>query len=96
MMMIVDFESRILGFIDDMVEHASDDELFAGGYLRGHITLAVSALEADGVTHQENLYQQVTESLDAAIRGGELSPRDQVLVTGMWDTLYTRASQPQS
>ncbi len=27
--MIVEFESRILALIDDMVDHASDDELFA-------------------------------------------------------------------
>ena len=32
--MIAEFESRILALIDDMVEHASDDELFASGYLR--------------------------------------------------------------
>ena len=44
--MIAEFESRILALIDDMVEHASDDELFASGYLRGHLTLAVAALEA--------------------------------------------------
>ncbi|PPS58814.1 hypothetical protein CRX72_23640 [Pantoea sp. BRM17] len=30
--MIVEFESRILALIDDMVDHASDDELFASGY----------------------------------------------------------------
>ena len=46
--MIAEFESRILALIDDMVEHASDDELFASGYLRGHLTLAVAALEAGG------------------------------------------------
>ncbi len=40
--MIADFEARILAQIDEMVEHASDDELFAGGYLRGHLTLAVA------------------------------------------------------
>ena len=39
--MIAEFESRILALIDDMVEHASDDELFASGYLRGHLTLVV-------------------------------------------------------
>ena len=44
--MIAEFESRILALIDDMVEHASDDELFASGYLRGHLTLAVAELEA--------------------------------------------------
>ena len=42
--MIAEFESRILALIDDMVEHASDDELFASGYLRGHLTLAVAEM----------------------------------------------------
>ena len=37
-MMIAEFESRILALIDNMVDHASDDELFAGGYLRGQLT----------------------------------------------------------
>ncbi len=30
--------ARILALIDGMVDHASDDELFASGYLRGHLT----------------------------------------------------------
>lgn len=30
--MIAEFESRILALIDGMVDHASDDELFASGY----------------------------------------------------------------
>ena len=29
--MIAEFESRILALIDNMGDHASDDELFAGG-----------------------------------------------------------------
>lgn len=44
--MIAEFESRILALIDDMVEHASDDELFASGYLRGHLTLAMPSWRA--------------------------------------------------
>lgn len=43
--MLAEFESRILALIDEMVDHASDDELFASGYLRGHLTLAVAELE---------------------------------------------------
>jgi elongation factor P hydroxylase len=50
--MIAEFESRILALIDDMVDHASDDELFASGYLRGHLTLAVAELEGEGDTAQ--------------------------------------------
>ena len=44
--MIAEFESRILALIDGMVDHASDDELFASGYLRGHLTLAIAELES--------------------------------------------------
>ena len=29
--MIAEFEARILALIDNMLEHASDDELFASG-----------------------------------------------------------------
>lgn len=92
--MIVEFESRILALIDDMVEHASDDELFAGGYLRGHLTLAVAEIELSGEHTPEALQIQVTNSLQNAIAAGELSPRDQALVIGMWDNLFQQARQP--
>lgn len=88
--MIAEFEARILALIDDMVEHASDDELFASGYLRGHLTLAVADLDEDHSA--DALYRNVTQSLETAISAGELSPRDQALVKDMWDTLYQKAS----
>ncbi|WP_416411998.1 YfcL family protein [Pantoea sp. App145] len=89
--MIVEFESRILALIDDMVDHASDDELFAGGYLRGHLTLAVAEIEQTGEHTPEALQLQVTHSLQKAIAAGELSPRDQALVVSMWDNLFSQA-----
>ncbi|CCP03849.1 hypothetical protein BN439_2803 [Erwinia amylovora Ea644] len=91
--MIDEFEARILGLIDDMVDHASDDELFAGGYLRGHLTLAVAELELSGEHTPEALQIQVQRSLQNAIQAGELSPRDQALVIGMWDNLFLKARQ---
>ena len=78
--MIAEFESRILALIDDMVEHASDDELFAGGYLRGHLTLAVAELEAGEDHSSAALHARVSASLEKAIQAGELSPPDQALV----------------
>ncbi|CCG87874.1 YfcL family protein [Erwinia piriflorinigrans] len=89
--MIDEFEARILGLIDDMVDHASDDELFAGGYLRGHLTLAVAELELTGEHTPEALQIEVQRSLQNAIQAGELSPRDQALVIGMWDNLFLQA-----
>lgn len=73
--MIAEFEARILALIDDMVEHASDDELFAGGYLRGHLTLAVAESEEHAEHSAEQLKVRVQSSLDKAIKAGELSRR---------------------
>ncbi|MEH0835261.1 YfcL family protein [Pectobacterium cacticida] len=90
--MIVEFETRILALIDDMVEHASDDELFAGGYLRGHLTASVAAAEADGEYTLEALYTRVSDSIKNAIKN-ELSPPDQILVHGMWERLFEQAQR---
>lgn len=91
--MIDEFEARILGLIDDMVEHASDDELFASGYLRGHLTLAVAEIEQSGEHTPEALQDHVQRSLQNTIQS-ELSPRDQALVIGMWENLFLQARQP--
>ena len=89
--MIAEFESRILALIDNMVDHASDDELFAGGYLRGHLTLAVAELEGEGEHTAQAINDKVASSLEKAISAGELSPPDQILVQGMWNNLYQQA-----
>jgi len=76
---------QVAQFLDDMVQRASDDELFAGGYLRGHFDLAVGRLE---LTEQQferaELAGTVQQSLDLAIAGGELTEQDQHLVLGLW------------
>lgn len=91
--MIAEFEARILALIDDMVEHANDDELFASGYLRGHLTLAVAELENGDDNSADAVSRNVSVSLEKAIQAGELSPRDQALVLGMWETLFQKAQQ---
>lgn len=89
--MMVEFERRVLTLIDEMVEHASDDELFAGGYLCGHLTLAVAEIEQQPSATAALLDTAVRASLDRAIQAGELSPPDQVLVRRLWQDLYRRA-----
>ncbi|PWC10175.1 hypothetical protein B4923_17250 [Brenneria roseae subsp. americana] len=94
--MIAEFEARILALIDDMVEHASDDELFAGGYLRGHLTVSVAEAEELGEHTLEALNARVSESIDNAIKNGELSPPDQILVNRMWENLFQQAQNLQT
>lgn len=90
--MIADLEARILALIDGMVEQASDDELFAGGYLRGHLTLAVAEAEALNEQTSAALDSLVRSGLQKAIGNGELSPPDQVLVLSLWQKLYEQAN----
>ncbi len=60
--MIAEFESRILALIDGMVDHASDDELFASGYLRGHLTLAIAELESGDDHSAQAVHTTVSQS----------------------------------
>lgn len=86
--MIAEYENRILALIDDNVEQANHDELFAGGYLRGHITLAAAQAEAQGRSDLASYAELIEASVNKAIKAGELSPPDQGLVFGLWNKLY--------
>ncbi|MCE9950600.1 YfcL family protein [Aeromonas allosaccharophila] len=90
-MTIHDFEHKLLGLIDSMVATATDDELFAGGYLRGHISLAVARAELEGKTLVRDVKSYVLRSLNEAILQGELSEEDEKLVQAMWIRLQLQA-----
>ncbi|RXJ72966.1 hypothetical protein CS022_12900 [Veronia nyctiphanis] len=80
--MIQEYEEKILDLIDTMVETASDDELFASGYLRGHISLAAADCEQEGMDAVSELQIRVAQSLKD--NASELSPADQGLVSNLW------------
>ncbi len=83
--MIIEFEEKILDKIDARIETASDDELFAGGYLRGHIALSVSRCEELGISDIEVLASYINDSLEKA--KSELSPADRIIVATLWHDL---------
>ncbi|MBV7298598.1 YfcL family protein [Enterovibrio paralichthyis] len=87
--MIQDYEEKILDLIDAMVTTASDDELFASGYLRGHISLAAADCEQEGIDEVNALKQRVAQSLKD--NANELNPADQVLVGNLWTSLQEQA-----
>lgn len=83
--MIIQLEEKLLEAIDQTVATASDDELFAGGYLRGHISLAAADCELENVQDIDVFKQRIQDSLDHA--RSELTPADQVIVADMWQSL---------
>jgi hypothetical protein len=86
------FIARAAEFFDQLVPVATDDELFAAGYLRGHVDLAVGTLQ---LTEQPfslaSLLQQVNDSLQQAIAQGELNATDELLVQDIWQRLQQAA-----
>lgn len=80
--MIFDIEEKLLNLIDARIETASDDELFAGGYLRGHISLSAAACEEEGINDLNELKQRIVASIEEA--RSELSPADQQIVGDLW------------
>jgi len=91
--MLAELETRILTQIDNNVDDASQDELFAGGYLRGHLTLAIAELETENKNNIEALSERVEASIDKAMKAGELSPPDQRLILNTWRMLLENAAR---
>ncbi|MBA5763729.1 YfcL family protein [Vibrio sp. 404] len=87
--MIIEFEEKLLELIDQRIATASDDELFAGGYLRGHISLSAAACEEEGIGDVEAFKQRIIASLDQA--RSELNPADRTIVNDLWLELVNNA-----
>ncbi|MCX2761050.1 YfcL family protein [Vibrio sp. Sgm 22] len=87
--MIIEFEEKLLELIDARIENASDDELFAGGYLRGHISLSVASCEEDGIEDVAEVKARIEKSLDDA--RSELTPADRTIVNDLWVELQNQA-----
>ncbi|MCH8536841.1 MAG: YfcL family protein [Alkalimonas sp.] len=82
------FVDEVSGYLDQMIPTATDDELFAAGYLRGHFDLAVGTLEVAAAPFAKpEVLAQVNDSLSQAIANGELSEPDQLLVQQLWQQL---------
>ncbi|TMP39015.1 YfcL family protein [Pseudoalteromonas rubra] len=75
-------------FFDELVDRANDDELFAGGYLRGHFDLAVGYAQVEELTLSvDELNAKVEASLVKAYRDGELNEEDKHHVVTIWERL---------
>ncbi|EAS65327.1 hypothetical protein VAS14_06388 [Photobacterium angustum S14] len=87
-MTIQEFEEKLLQLIDDGIDTATDDELFAGGYLRGHISLAAADCESKNELQLSVMKAKVEQSIIDA--KSELSPYDYTLVNLMYKNVFTK------
>ncbi|TMP40028.1 hypothetical protein CWB96_02880 [Pseudoalteromonas citrea] len=83
-----DYVTAAQKFFDDLVDKANDDELFAGGYLRGHFDLAVGYAQVEGEDlSPHELNENVEKSLVKAYRNGELTDADKTHVVSIWEQI---------
>ncbi|WP_318514009.1 YfcL family protein [Photobacterium leiognathi] len=88
-MTIQEYEEKLLKLIDDGIDTATDDELFAGGYLRGHISLAAADCELENESQLLAMKEKVEQSISDA--KSELSPSDECLIKLYWKELQFSA-----
>ncbi|MEZ7208499.1 YfcL family protein [Pseudoalteromonas sp. DY56-GL79] len=85
-MSLVEYVEKAQQFFDELVDRASDDELFAGGYLRGHFDLAVGYAQVEEADLSiDELKAKVESSLVKAYRNGELNDDDKAHVVSIWE-----------
>lgn len=71
---ISDFSQAVF---DEYVVSGSDDELFASGYLRGHVDVVIGGALVQGAElTMAELIEQITSSINKAIKAGELEQND--------------------
>lgn len=71
-------------FLDQFIASGTDDELFASGYLRGHIDLIIgTAIVNQQTVNVEEIIDGVAASIDKAIKSGELEQKDIEIVNSI-------------
>ncbi|MCE2593461.1 YfcL family protein [Motilimonas cestriensis] len=73
-------EQKVAAILDG----GCNDELFASGYLSGHLSLALAQCEQQHTLTEQDFKQQVELGLAQAFKAKELTPPDQILVQDMW------------
>lgn len=75
-------------YFDGFVAEGTDDELFASGYLRGHVDLIIGTAMVEGSELTlEAFVENVERSVNKAIKNGELEQGDIETVNTMLNSL---------
>lgn len=75
-------------YFDQFVVDGTDDELFASGYLRGHVDLIIGGAIVSGETLEfDVIVENITASINKAIKQGELEQSDVESVNSVFNKL---------
>lgn len=81
--------AELYQFLDDLFDQDSDsDTLFAGGYLRGIISLVATDFGDENQSLSAPLIEEVTAKINHA--KSELSPQDFAIVNNFWLSIQNK------
>lgn len=84
---------RLEPVFDQVYIDGDDDELFAGGYLRGHFDLIAAQQLSAGDHEPEHFWQALAAAIKEARH--ELAPQDLAHVENMYQKLQAKAHSDQ-
>jgi hypothetical protein len=74
-------------YLDQVVEHGNDQQLFIASYLQGHFAVEAGQSQVQQMTQIKQLAELMDTSLTSAFSNQELSTDDQQQVFSLWQTL---------
>ena len=84
--MLEKYEELLYSWIENAIESGSDDQMFATGYLQGHIAVVLSQFEQENYVSLEKLDQAMQDCLQE--NKSELEPQDYLLVQSVWQSIH--------
>ncbi|MCG9746926.1 MULTISPECIES: YfcL family protein [Shewanella] len=92
--MLEQYEQALDEWIATKVTGGDDDQLFASGYLQGHVAVVLSELEVEESQDYQALDTKMQACLETA--KSELEPADLALVINAWNELREKMAQVAS
>lgn len=74
-------------YLDQVVEHGTNQELFIASYLQGHFAVEAGQSQVRQMTQVKQLKELMDASLTAAFNNNELIDEDQKQVLSLWQLL---------
>lgn len=84
---LTSFLQKTESYLDQVVEHGNDQELFIASYLQGHFAVAAGQSQVQKMTQVKQLAELMDTSLTSAFSNNELVTDDQQQVISLWQTL---------
>ena len=84
---LITFIHKTECYLDQVVQHGNDQELFIASYLQGHFAVEAGQSQVQQMTQVKQLAELMQTSLTAAFSHNELGTDDQQQVLRLWQTL---------